>query len=322
MTEALKVNISEIQTSRRSLAKLITVLESSHTTHEQRGEICAQLWAYKLKQNNECRVIGFSGPPGVGKSTFLEKFGLHLCGQNKKVAVLAVDPSSPFIGGSILADKTRMQGLSVHENAFVRPSPNRSQSGGLHHSTRDVILACQVAGFNEILIETVGAGQSEVDAAFVSDLFVSLYMPGTGDSMQAIKKGLVEASDIVVVHKADGETKTRAMTSAKELIESLHLRVLAESEAQKEVVVASSLTPQGHDEFIEALERLCLARKKNGAWLERQKTQKQNWIRESIELLVKERFLGERKIRDFLGKNTTGNSAKDINPHKIAAKFL
>jgi len=315
----MKIDIKSIQTNRRDLAKLITLLESSQTTHAQRSELCEQMLEHQKDTPTPCRVIGFSGPPGVGKSTFLEKFGLYLCEkQNKKVAVLAVDPSSPFIGGSILADKTRMQSLSVHPNAFIRPSPNRTQSGGLHHSTRDVILACKVAGFDEVLIETVGAGQSEVDAAFVSDLFVSLYMPGTGDSMQAIKKGLLEASDIIVVHKADGDRKALATVGAEELTESLNLRILSESDLQKEVVTASSTEQGGHADFIDALEKLYNTRKEKGALQARRNSQHMQWLRQSIELLVKEKFLGEKKIQTFLAEY----SRPGTNPHKIAEKFL
>jgi LAO/AO transport system kinase len=269
-------------------------------------------------QKQECRVIGFSGPPGVGKSTFVEKFGLSLCSNGKKVAVLAVDPSSPFIGGSILADKTRMQELSVHPNAFIRPSPNRSQSGGLHHSTRDVILACKAAGFDEVLIETVGAGQSEVDAAFVSDLFISLYMPGTGDSMQAIKKGLLEASDIIVVHKADGDLKTLAENSAKELSESLSLRILAEDEPQKEVTTASSITAGGHEKFLASLDRVTETHKKDGHWQQKRDKQNKNWIRDSIELLIKERYLSEEKVNKFVEMS----SSATVNPHKVAGNYF
>jgi LAO/AO transport system kinase len=317
----MKVDRGAIGTDRRALAKLITELESSQTLHHERVSICGDLWQrWKAlqKDGKDTRVLGFSGPPGVGKSTFLEKFGLHLCDQGKKVAVLAVDPSSPFVGGSILADKTRMQKLSVHPNAFVRPSPNRSQTGGLHHSTRDVILACRAAGFDEILIETVGAGQSEVDAAFVSDLFISLYMPGTGDSMQAIKKGVLEASDIVVVHKADGELVSVAKQTLAEIKEALHYRVLSESEIEKRVVSASSLEPSGHDHFHGELDATTKLRKKNGLWSKRRQGQHQSWIKSSMELLVKERFLTPAKVNTFLDSN----EADTNNPHAVASKFL
>jgi LAO/AO transport system kinase len=189
--------------NRRALAKAITLIESSHPEHKKQAQ---QLLENLLPLTGKSIRIGISGTPGVGKSTFIEVFGLLLIGLGKKVAVLAIDPSSPVAGGSILGDKTRMELLSREANAFIRPSPSSGQLGGVALKTRESMLACEAAGFDVIVVETVGAGQSEFDVVNMVDFFLVLLQPNAGDDLQGIKKGIIEMADALVINKADGDS--------------------------------------------------------------------------------------------------------------------
>lgn len=189
--------------NRRTLAKAITLAESKLDSHRSQAQkILEQI----LPDTGNSIRIGVTGIPGVGKSTFIESFGLHLIAQGKKVAVLAVDPSSPIAGGSILADKTRMEELSRNNNAFIRPSPSGGALGGVAQKTRETMLLCEAAGYDVVLIETVGVGQSEFEVAGMVDFFMVLMLPNAGDELQGLKKGIVELADALVINKADGES--------------------------------------------------------------------------------------------------------------------
>src|SRR5580698_470051 len=185
---------------RRALAKAITLLESTQPQHQERAS--AVLDALLPRTGNSLR-LGISGAPGVGKSTFIETLGLTLIAQGNKVAVLAVDPSSTVTGGSILGDKTRMERLSTSDAAYIRPTPSSGTLGGVAERTRETILLCEAAGFDVVLVETVGVGQSEITAAGMTDLFVLLQQPNAGDDLQAMKKGVVELADLIVINKCD-----------------------------------------------------------------------------------------------------------------------
>lgn len=188
---------------RRTLAKAITLVESKLDSHRDQAQILLQS---VLADTGDSLRIGISGSPGVGKSTFIEAFGLYLIEAGRKVAVLAVDPSSPLKGGSILADKTRMEELSRQERAFIRPSPSQGTLGGVAQKTRETMLLCEAAGYDVILVETVGVGQSEVEVAGMVDFYMVLMLPNGGDELQGIKKGIMELADAVVINKADGES--------------------------------------------------------------------------------------------------------------------
>ncbi|MBE0547844.1 MAG: methylmalonyl Co-A mutase-associated GTPase MeaB, partial [Rubrivivax sp.] len=194
---------------RRALAKTITLLESTRADHRARADA---LLNALLPASGRSLRLGISGVPGVGKSTFIEALGLYLIGQGHRVAVLAVDPSSSVSGGSILGDKTRMEHLSVHERAFIRPSPAAGNLGGVAEKTRESMLVCEAAGHDVVIVETVGVGQSETAVAGMTDMFVLLQLPNAGDDLQAIKKGVMELADLVVINKADidGAAATRA----------------------------------------------------------------------------------------------------------------
>jgi LAO/AO transport system kinase len=206
--------------NRRALAKAITLVESTLDTHrEQAQEILEQV----LPHSGDSIRIGISGVPGVGKSTFIEAFGLHLIAQGKRVAVLAVDPSSPIAGGSILGDKTRMEELSRREEAFIRPSPAAGALGGVAQKTRESMLLCEAAGYDVILVETVGVGQSEYQVAGMVDFFMVLMLPGGGDELQGIKKGILELADALVINKADGESAHLAQMARQHYTNAMNL---------------------------------------------------------------------------------------------------
>ncbi|WP_052121509.1 methylmalonyl Co-A mutase-associated GTPase MeaB, partial [Inquilinus limosus] len=205
---------------RRALARAITLVESRRADHRERAE--ALLEALAPAAGGAVR-IGISGPPGVGKSTFIESLGLHLTGQGHRVAVLAVDPSSQRSGGSILGDKTRMELLTRDPAAFIRPSPAGSTLGGVARRTRETLLLCEAAGHDVVIVETVGVGQSETAVAQMVDVFLLLLLPGAGDELQGIKRGIVEVADILVVNKADGDRKGAANHAAAEYRHALAL---------------------------------------------------------------------------------------------------
>lgn len=208
------------QGQRRSLAKAITLIES---TLESDRETAQQLLNDILPDTGNSLRIGISGVPGVGKSTFIEAFGQHLLAQGKKVAVLAVDPSSPLRGGSILGDKTRMENLSRQENVFIRPSPSAGALGGVALKTRETMLLCEAAGYDVILVETVGVGQSEYDVASMVDFFLVLMLPNAGDDLQGIKRGIMELADGLVINKCDGENQRAAEQTKRHYLNAFHL---------------------------------------------------------------------------------------------------
>eukprot|EP00116_Pleurobrachia_bachei_P006053 sb/3466315/ len=232
---------------RSALARAITLTESTLERHKvEATNLMSSVLSYNQQDPVGSIRIGISGPPGAGKSTFIEGFGLHLADKGHKVAVLAVDPSSSLSGGSLLADKTRMQGLSAHRSAFIRPSPSRGHLGGVARATNDAIQLCEAGGYDVILVETVGAGQSETAVANMTDLFTLLIPPGSGDELQGIKKGIVEVADMVVVTKADGNLKTAARLAKTEYSRALRLlRSHGGDSWNPFVMTVSALTGEG-----------------------------------------------------------------------------
>ncbi len=206
--------------NRRALAKAITLIESHHPDHIDRGQ---KLLDELLPHTGNSIRIGISGIPGVGKSTFIEAFGLYLIKQGKRVAVLAVDPSSPLAGGSILGDKTRMEHLSREKNAFIRPSPTSGSLGGVAHKTRETMLLVEAAGYDVVLVETVGVGQSEYEVAGMVDFFSVLMLPNAGDELQGIKKGILELADALLVNKSDGDSVQLAKMTQQHYENAFHL---------------------------------------------------------------------------------------------------
>ncbi|MEQ8402479.1 MAG: methylmalonyl Co-A mutase-associated GTPase MeaB [Roseitalea porphyridii] len=241
-----------VRGDRRALARAITLIESTKSGHA--GEAEALLEALLPASGKSVR-IGISGVPGVGKSTFIERFGLHLVGQGHQVAVLAVDPSSKVSGGSILGDKTRMEELSRHPQAFIRPTPTGGTLGGVARRTREAMLACEAAGFDVVIVETVGVGQSETAVAEMVDIFLLMLPPGGGDELQGIKKGIVELADAVIVNKADGDLKPAADRAVAEYYAALGLLRPANPNWRPPVLRCSALLGEGIDEVWQTVQR-------------------------------------------------------------------
>ena len=228
------------------LSKAITLVESTNIKHQQKAN---EILNRCLPHSNKSIRIGITGVPGVGKSTFIETFGKYLTAQGKKVAVLAVDPSSSVNKGSILGDKTRMEALVTDKNAFIRPSPSGTSLGGVAQKTRESIILCEAAGFDTIIIETVGVGQSETVVHSMVDFFLLLKLAGAGDELQGIKRGIIEMADAIVINKADGENKQNAKIAKVAFNRALHLYPLKESKWQPKVLTASALHNSGVEEI-------------------------------------------------------------------------
>lgn len=244
---------SLLEGNRMALAQAITLIESGTTANRRSAE--ALIEQILPATGNSIR-IGITGSPGVGKSTFINSFGSLLIAAGRKVAVLAVDPSSTANGGSILGDKTRMAGLVNDTNAYIRPSPSRGETGGVAPRTREAVLLCEAAGFDTIIVETVGVGQSETAVSAVTDLFLLLVAPGGGDDLQGIKRGIMELADIVVVNKADGVTADLAQQTANDYRTSLHMVRPKHPGVTTEVLLCSSTTNNGVAEVWDALSNL------------------------------------------------------------------
>ena len=278
------MDVAELATAvsagdRRALARAITLVESTRADH--RAQALALLAALPGRQ---ALRIGLSGTPGVGKSTFLESFGLLLTGQGLRVAVLAVDPSSVLSGGSILGDKTRMERLSRDPNAFIRPSPSQTQLGGVARRTREAVALCEGAGFDVVLIETVGVGQSETMVAEMCDIFVLLMAPAGGDELQGVKRGIMETADLILVNKADGDLKAAALRTCADYAGALHLlRGRAQDpEGYPLARVVSALKQTGLAEAWGDIHTLADWRRMHGHWQARRSDQARQWFEAEV----------------------------------------
>ena len=300
------------------LSKAITLVESTNIKHQQKAN---EILNRCLPHSNKSIRIGITGVPGVGKSTFIETFGKYLTAQGKKVAVLAVDPSSSVNKGSILGDKTRMEALVTDENAFIRPSPSGTSLGGVAQKTRESIILCEAAGFDTIIIETVGVGQSETVVHSMVDFFLLLKLAGAGDELQGIKRGIIEMADAIVINKADGENKQNAKIAKVAFNRALHLYPLKESKWQPKVLTASAL----HNSGIEEIDNMILTyigiTKENAYFNKKRNEQNKFWLLSTIEQQLKTNFYKKPKIKSALqeeidnlenGKTTPFNAAKRL----------
>lgn len=301
---------------RRAVARAITLLESTRSEHRQRAD--ALLTALPVPAEPALR-LGISGVPGVGKSTFIEALGLHLVSLGHRVAVLAVDPSSSLSGGSILGDKTRMERLSVHDSAFVRPSPSRGTLGGVAAATREAIRVVEAAGYDVVIVETVGVGQSEAAVAAMTDVFMLLQLPNAGDDLQASKKGVLEFADIVVVNKADLDADAAARAAAH-IGAALHL-VGARGGEQPKVMKASALLATSVTAVWEATDAIAAARRASGALMKRRRAQSQAWLWERIDAGLRERFRSHPEVRRLLPA-VFDDVANERLPVSVAARSL
>lgn len=290
---------------RRAVAKTITLLESTRPDHRQRAE---QLLNALLPHSGGSFRLGISGVPGVGKSTFIEALGLFLIAQGHRVAVLAVDPSSSVSGGSILGDKTRMEQLSVAPQAFIRPSPASGTLGGVAQSTREALRVFEAAGYDVVIVETVGVGQSETAVAGMTDLFLLLQLPNAGDDLQAIKKGVMELADLVVINKADldeaAATRARAQITSALRLFGLHGHPGQEAHNDNvwhpQVLQLSALKGTGLPEFWDVVRRYQALQQRNGQWRQRRLDQDQAWMWERIDAGLKSRFKHHPQVKAAL----------------------
>jgi LAO/AO transport system kinase len=311
---------------RRAIAKAITLLESTRADHRARAD---ELLTELLPHTGKSFRLGISGVPGVGKSTFIEALGLSLIDQGHRVAVLTIDPSSSVSGGSILGDKTRMEKLSVHDMAYIRPSPSSGTLGGVAEKTREAMLVCEAAGYDVVIVETVGVGQSETAVAGMTDMFVLMQLPNAGDDLQAIKKGVMELADLVVINKADidPDAATRAqaqITSALRLFGQHGHPGHAQHDGEAwhpRVIQLSALLAQGIDRFWGEVEHYRRLQTLNGALAARRQHQALSWMWEQIEAGLRHDFRQHPAVRQLLPSITAEVEAGRL-PASTAARRL
>jgi LAO/AO transport system kinase len=303
---------------RRALARAITLIESARTDDRPRAEA---LLNRLLPHAGKSIRIGISGAPGVGKSSFIEAFGLHLIAKGHRLAVLAVDPTSPRSGGSILGDKTRMEELAKDERAFIRPSPSRGALGGVARRTREAMLACEAAGFDVIVIETVGVGQSEIAVADMVDMFLLLLAPGGGDELQGIKRGIVEMSDAIIVTKCDGDLAKPASRIASDYRAALHLLRPRTADWTVPVLTCSALEGKGIDAAWTNVTRYRDTLGASGALAARRAAQAESWLWSELREGLIERFRDQPGIKARLALVESEVRAGKISP-AVAARAL
>ncbi len=285
-----------IQGNRRALAKSITLIESQRSDDRDAAQ---QLLQRVLPHTGNSVRIGITGIPGVGKSTFIEAFGLYLLSQGKRVAVLAVDPSSPISGGSILGDKTRMEVLSRQDGAFIRPSPSQGSLGGVAQKTRETMLLCEAAGYDVIIVETVGVGQSEYQVAAMVDFFMVLMLPNAGDELQGIKKGIMELADALVINKADGDSVNLAKQTQSHYQSALHL-LSPQSFWSPPVLQCSALQNAGIDAVWAMLADYVAQAEQVGHFQAKRQRQSRQWMQSLIQELLQQKLQANPDIRALL----------------------
>ena len=305
---------------RRALAQAITLVESGRADHRAEA---TDLVARLSQAGREALRIGLSGTPGVGKSTFIESFGLMLVAQGLRVAVLAVDPSSARTGGSILGDKTRMEQLSRSPHAFIRPSPSQTHLGGVARRTREAVAVCEAAGFDVVIIETVGVGQSETVVAEMADLFLLLLAPAGGDELQGVKRGSMEIADLILVNKADGDLKPAATRTCADYAGALRLlrKRPEDPDGFPKAMMVSALEAEGLEAAWTEMQALAQWRKQSGHWVMRRAAQSRHWFEEEVRqgllarltsdpvMIAQMEALGQAVIR---GELTPGMAAADM----------
>ncbi|MGD9916703.1 MAG: methylmalonyl Co-A mutase-associated GTPase MeaB [Paenirhodobacter sp.] len=318
-TEDLATRI--IAGERRALARAITLVESGRADHRAQATALLDRIAQSGRQ---ALRIGLSGTPGVGKSTFIEAFGMMLTAQGLKVAVLAVDPSSARSGGSILGDKTRMERLSRDPMAFIRPSPSQAQLGGVARRTREAVALCEAAGFDVVLIETVGVGQSETLVAEMTDLFILLMAPAGGDELQGVKRGIMEMADMILVNKADGDLKPAAMRTVSDYAGALRLlrKRPQDPEGFPKALPVSALAEDGLAKAWEEMRTLADWRRANGAFDRRRATQARHWFEAEVREGLLARLTADPAIRAKMGALGEAVAEGRTAPAVAAAEML
>ncbi|MDN3638725.1 methylmalonyl Co-A mutase-associated GTPase MeaB [Simiduia curdlanivorans] len=313
------IDIAQLkQGNRRALAKAITLVESKLDSH--RLEAQALLEAVLPDTGNSIR-IGISGIPGVGKSTFIEAFGKHLISLGKKVAVLAVDPSSPVRGGSILGDKTRMEELSREANAFIRPSPSEGALGGVAQKTRETMLLCEAAGYDVILVETVGVGQSEYEVAAMVDFFLVLMIPNAGDELQGIKRGIMELADALVINKADGESINLATRTQQHYQNAFHL-IRHGTFWTPRVETCSALNKQGIESVWQMIVEFQDLAIEHQAFAAKRAKQNADWMKKLIHQMLEQRLVDNPAIKQMMTELRADVIDNRVTPYSAAKTIL
>ena len=305
---------------RTILSQAITLVESVNPKHKAKAREIIQ--ACLPHSGNSIR-IGITGVPGVGKSTFIETFGLYLCkDMKKKVAVLAVDPSSEKTGGSILGDKTRMEELSIEQNAFIRPSPSANSLGGVSRKTRETIILCEACGFDTILIETVGVGQSETAVHSMVDFFLLLMLAGAGDELQGIKRGIMEMADAIALTKADGDNAIQCKKAKNNYQYALHMLPAKESDWIPPVLLTSSLENEGISDVYKAVESYKNKTSISGYFEHHRKTQNQYWFHESMKSRIGDMLYNSPNIKEQIKRLDEDIIQSKLNPFEASDRIF
>jgi LAO/AO transport system kinase len=304
---------------RRLLSKTITLIESARPDHQQLARIIVD---ELLPHTGKAIRLGITGVPGVGKSTFIESLGMSLVEDGHRVAVLAVDPSSSRSGGSVMADKTRMEKLAVEENAFIRPSPSGGTLGGVARKTRETMLVCEAAGFDVIIVETVGVGQSETTVASMVDFFLVLMLAGAGDELQGIKRGVLELADAIAINKADGDNIKKAQKAAKIYATALHMLQPASPNWEPPVLTCSALEMAGIDEIWQTVMKFHKQFSHSGELEHKRQKQALDWLWSMVEDELKQRFYNNPDIKQKLDQITRAVARGETAPTLAADKLL
>ncbi len=304
--------------NRRALAKAITLVESKLDEHREQAQ---DILESVLPHSGESIRVGITGVPGVGKSTFIEAFGLHLIEQGKRVAVLAVDPSSPIAGGSILGDKTRMEELSRREEAFIRPSPSEGALGGVAQKTRETMLLCEAAGYDVILVETVGVGQSEYQVAGMVDFFMVLMLPGGGDELQGIKKGIMELADALVINKADGDSENIATQTARQYTSAMNL-LRHTSFWTPRVMTCSALENANIDTVWGMLVDYRTQAVENATFEAKRTRQNRDWMHQLISEMLQLKLSGNAAAKALLPELERAVAAREMTAYAAARRVM
>ena len=318
------MNIEELinkilQKDRRALAKAITLIESKNYEHKKQAKM---LLEGILPHSGNSVRIGISGVPGVGKSTFIEAFGMFLIELGYKVAVLAIDPTSHITGGSILGDKTRMEILSRQKNAFIRPSPSGDSLGGVARKTRESIFLCEAGGYNIIIIETLGVGQSEIAVASMVDFFVLMQLPNAGDELQGIKRGIMEVANAVLINKADGDNYQRALLSKKQIENAISILKPMENSVNIPVLLASAKEKKGIKELWNIIREYVKISKESGLFEQKRKKQAKEWMWSVVRDGLKDMLFENKQVKNISKEMENAVENRVTTPSLAAEKIL
>lgn len=308
-----------LNNDRAMLGRAITLVESEAERHTVQAQAMLQ---ELLPHSGRSIRLGITGVPGVGKSSFIERFGVYLIEQGHRVAVLAIDPSSSLSRGSILGDKTRMEELTRLPEAFIRPSPTGGTLGGVARKTRESMIVCEAAGFDVILVETVGVGQSEIAARSMVDMFLLLLLTGAGDELQAVKKGIVEIADALIITKADGDNRVRAMGARADYMRALRFLPPVTADWKPQVLTCSALTGEGMPEIWKLIQTFVEKMRANGQFDERRRKQALSWLDTLISEALKRRFYNHQAVSAQLKQTEQAVLNQQLSPGMAAEQLL